>query len=143
MSWNWIVTVETDNAQIITVPVSGYINVKDAMNAALSQTGAKRVLNINPDADADSNDDSLNKQSYYLDRDSNEIGEYYSYYDEEYDEDGEPDIDLTEAIILILSAVVLFLSIIVGSDALVKLFVILIISFIIHIAIRKFKEDFF
>lgn len=140
MSWNWIVTVETDNAQIITVPVSGYINVKDAMNAALSQTGAKRVLNINPD---DDNDDSLNKQSYYLDRTSNEIGEYYSYYDEEYDEDGEPDINLTEAIILILSAVVLFLSIIVGSDALVKLFVILIISFIIHIAIRKFKEDFF
>lgn len=141
MSWNWIVTVETDNAQIITVPVSGYINVKDAMNAALSQTGAKRVLNINPDADA--NDDSLNKQSYYLDRTSNEIGEYYSYYDEDDEDDDEPDINLTEAIILILSAVVLFLSIIVGSDALVKLFVILIISFIIHIAIRKFKEDFF
>lgn len=121
---NWIVTVQTENSQIIDVPIKGYMHIEDASRAALSITGAEKVLYTKPDysSDTSSSDTSNSHQTYYV----------------SYDDD---DVTLTEGLLLLGAGLGFFASIV--SPQLFTLTCILFISAIVHYIIRKVKETLF
>ena len=120
---NWIVTVQTENSQIIDVPVKGYIQIKDAENAALGMTGAVKVLYAVPDYSSSTHSSGILPQQ----QTSN------TNYDS--------DLNLLEGVLLLLSGIGIFASIVIPQ--LFSLTWVLLAIAIIHYIIRKAKDELF
>lgn len=122
---NWIVTVQTENSQIIDVPIKGYMHIEDASRAALSITGAEKVLYTKPDysSDTSSSDTSNSHQTHYV-----------SYNIDD-------DVTLTEGLLILGTGLGFFASIL--SPQFFTITCILFISAIVHYIIRKVKENLF
>lgn len=119
---NWIVTVQTDSSQIKEVFVEDYNHPEDAAQAALSQTGASKVLYTIEDY-------SYNSTS------SSGTGSYDSSSTTSYDSD----LNGLEGGLLILAAISLFFGMF--STLFLSISIILFISTFAHYIIRKIKEE--
>lgn len=115
---NWIVTVQTEQSQIIEVSVQGYIQIRDAERAALSQTGASKVLYAIPDYSSDSSGTNSSQSSSYVSYDN--------------------DMDLVEGLLMMGAGVLILLGI--ASVELAMLGAVLLTSAFIHYLIRKIRE---
>lgn len=119
---NWIVTVQTDSSQIKEVFVEDYNHPEDAAQAALSQTGASKVLYTIEDY-------SYNSTS------SSGTGSYDSSSITSYDSD----LNGVEGGLLIFAAIFLILGMF--STLFLIISIILFISTFAHYIIRKIKEE--
>ena len=119
---NWIVTVRTDSSQIKEVFVEDYNHPEDAAQAALSQTGASKVLYTIEDY-------SYNSTS------SSGTGSYDSSSTTSYDSD----LNGLEGGLLILAAISLFFGMF--STLFLNISIILFISTFANYIIRKIKEE--
>jgi len=119
---NWIVTVRTDSSQIKEVFVEDYNHPEDAAQAALSQTGASKVLYTIEDYS-------------YKSTSSSETGSYDSSSTTSYDSD----LNGLEGGLLILAAISLFFGMF--STLFLNISIILFISTFANYIIRKIKEE--
>lgn len=121
---NWRVTVQTDSSQIKEVFVEDYIQPNDAARAALSQTGAEKVLYVIPDYSYESKSSSGTYNTTYTGNTS---------YDS--------DLNMLEGFLLIFGGVFLFLGMF--SLPILQLSGILFASCFISYLIRKVKDSLF
>lgn len=119
---NWIVTVRTDSSQIKEVFVEDYNHPEDAAQAALSQTGASKVLYTIEDYS-------------YKSTSSSGTGSYDSSSTTSYDSD----LNGLEGGLLILAAISLFFGMF--STLFLNISIILFISTLANYIIRKIKEE--
>jgi hypothetical protein len=119
---NWIVTVQTDSSQIKEVFVEDYNHPEDAAQAALSQTGASKVLYTIEDYS-------------YKSTSSSGTGSYDGSSTTSYDSD----LNGVEGGLLCLAGISIFLGMF--SKVFFNIFIILLISTFAHYIIRKIKEE--
>lgn len=118
---NWLITVQTENSQIIVVPIRGYIQKDDAVRAALSQTGTSTVLYAQPDYSQEKKVSESTSSGTY---DSEAL-----------------DLNELEAYLLIGAALSTFVGIV--ASPILSLSIILYIATFAHYFIRKIKEELF
>lgn len=121
--FNWIVTVQTENYQVIEVPIRGYNNPEDAKRAALSQTGASTVLYTVRDYSQEKSARQETNSSSYVGGNSDD------------------DLNEVEAYLLIGGALSSFVGIL--APPILNLSIILFIATFAHYFIRKIKEELF
>lgn len=119
---NWIVTVQTDSSQIKDVFVEDYNHPEDAAQAAISQTGASKVLY------------TIEDYSYKSTSSSGMDG-----YDDSSTTSYDSDLNGVEGGLLIFAAIFLILGMF--SALFLNISIILFISTFAHYIIRKIKEE--